>query len=194
MFAKTATTGQICNLILRYSHTAEYMSVQADIANTQAQHVREAVNKIRLSKKDLRRLGKGNVAVVMTGENILKEIQVREKINKEKAAKKQFHTRKSAQRAVVVTPVKPRVRFQLEETPTRLLRSTTSTIPRPNYYLPPLAEVIEDDSDAESFTTTFSADFSEDGYHPHTTSHPGPNVISSTPVTLLTMRLRSRKS
>ena len=170
------------------------MSVQADIANTQAQRVREAVKKIRPSKKDLRRLGKGNVAGVMTGENILKEIQVREKIDKEKAAKKQFHTRKSAQRAVV-TPVRPRIRFQLEETPTRLLRSTTSTIPRPNYYLPPLAEVIEDDSDAESFTTAFSDDFSEDGYRPHhTTSHPEPNAISSAPVTLLTMRLRSRKS
>ena len=34
MSAKTATTGQICNLILIFSHTAEYMSVQADIANT----------------------------------------------------------------------------------------------------------------------------------------------------------------
>jgi len=195
MFAKTATTGQICNLILRFSHTAEYMSVQADMANTQAQRVRDAVKKIRPSKKDLQRLGKGNVAGVMTGENILKEIQVREKIDKEKAAKKQFHSRKSAPRAVVVTPVRPRIRFQLEETPTRLLHSTTSTIPRPNYYLPPLAEVIEDDSHAESFTTAFSADISEDGYSPHhTTSHPEPNAISSAPVTLLTMRLRSRKS
>jgi hypothetical protein len=90
MFGKTATTGQICNLILRFSHTAEYMSLQADIANTQAQRVREAVKKIRPSKKDLRRLGKGNVAGVMTGENILKEIQVREKIDKEKAAKSSF--------------------------------------------------------------------------------------------------------
>jgi hypothetical protein len=201
MFAKTATTGEICNLILRFSHTAEYMSVQADIANTQAQRVREAAKKIRPSKKDLRRLGKGNVAGVMTGENILKEIRVRETMDKEKAAKKQFHTWKSAQRAVVtdipVTPVRPRVQFQLEETPTRLLRSTTSTIPRPNYYLPPLGEVIEDDSDAESFTTAFSADSTEDGYRPRTTSHPGPNEISSVlvaPVTPLTMRLHSRKS
>jgi len=195
MFAKTATTGQICNLILRFSYTAEYMSVQADIANTQAQRVREADQKIRPSKKDLRRLGIGNVAGVMTGENILKEIQVQEKIDKENAAKKQFHTRKSAQRAVVVTPVRPRIWFQLEETPTMLLRSTTSTIPHPNYYVPPLAEVNEDDSDAESFTTAFSVDLSEDGYRPdHTTSHPEPNAISSAPVTLLTMRLRWKMS
>ncbi|KAF8544104.1 hypothetical protein BDD12DRAFT_801461 [Trichophaea hybrida] len=146
----------ICNLILRFSHTAEYMSVQANIANTQAQRVREAVNKIRPSKKDLQRLGKGNMAGVMTGENILKEIHIREEKNKEKAAKKGSRTRKSAQKAAVitqipVTPVRPRVQFQMEETPTRLLRSATSAIPYPNYYLPLIAEVIEDDSDAESF-------------------------------------------
>ena len=171
------------------------MSVQADIANTQGQRVGEAVKKIRPSKKDLRRLGNGNVAGDMTEENILKEIQVWEEIDKEKAATKQFHTRKSARRAAVVTPVRPQIRFQLEETPTRLICSTTSTIPRPNYYLPLLAEVIEDDSDAESFTTAFSADCSEDGYRPHhTTSHPEPNVISSAPVTLHPMSLRSRKS
>jgi hypothetical protein len=194
MFAKTATTGQICNLILRFSHTAEYMSVQPDIANTQAQRDWEAVKKIGPSNKDLRRLRKRNVAGVKTVENILKEIQVWEKIDKENAAKKQFHPRKSSQRAVVVTPVRPPVRFPLDETPTvRLLRSTTSTMPCPNYYVPPLAEVIDDDSDAESYTTDFSADFSEDGYLHHTTSHPGPNV-TTTPVTLLTKRLRSRKS
>jgi len=114
MVANTATTGQICNLILRFSHTAEYMSVQADIANTEAQRVREAVKKLRPSMNDLWKLGKGIVAGVMTGENILKQIQVQEKIDKEKAAKKQFPTRKSAQRAVVVTPVRPRIWFQLE--------------------------------------------------------------------------------
>ncbi|KAF8241456.1 hypothetical protein K440DRAFT_642605 [Wilcoxina mikolae CBS 423.85] len=125
--------------------------------------------------------------------------KVREEKDKEKAAKKESRTRKSAQKAVVITPIpvssiRPRVRFQLEETPGRLLRSATSIIPRPNYYLPPLAEVIEDDSDAESFTTALSADSSEDGYCPHTTtSPPGPEKTSSTPVALLTMRLRSRK-
>jgi len=112
MFAKTATPGQICNLILRFSYTAEHMSVQADIANIEDQRVRKAVQTIRPLTKDLQRLGKWNVAGGMTGENILKEIQVREKIDKEKAAKKQLHTQKSAQRAVVITPVRPRVWFQ----------------------------------------------------------------------------------
>jgi len=81
----------------------------------------------------------------MTGENILKEMQVWEKVDKYKAVKKQFHTQKSAYRAVVVIPVRPCVRFQLEETPTRMLCSTTSTIPHPNYYLAPRGEVIEAD-------------------------------------------------
>jgi hypothetical protein len=144
-------------------------------------------------KKGLRSLGKGNVAWLVASENILKQIHGQEQINKETAAKKQFHTRKSAQGAVVVTTVRPPVRFQLDELPARLLRSTTSTIPRPNYYLSLLAEVIEDDSDAGSFTTAFSSDFSDDGYCPHTTSHLGPNVTSA-PVTLLTMTLHSRKS
>ena len=43
------------------------MSVQADIANAQAQRVRDAVKELRPSRKDLRRMGKGNMAGVMTG-------------------------------------------------------------------------------------------------------------------------------
>ena len=64
----------MCQLILRFSHTAEYMAIQADIANAEAQRVREAV-KTRPSKKDLRHLGKGNLAGVMTGEGILDVMQ-----------------------------------------------------------------------------------------------------------------------
>ena len=41
-FIKTASPGEVCQLILRFSHTAEYMAVQADIANAEAQRVREA--------------------------------------------------------------------------------------------------------------------------------------------------------
>ena len=50
-FVKTATEGVICRLIFHFSHTAECMAVQADIANVEAQRVREAVKKIRPSKK-----------------------------------------------------------------------------------------------------------------------------------------------
>ena len=87
-FIKTASKGDICKLILRFSHTAEYMTVQADIANAEAQKVREAVKAIRPSKKDLRQLGKGNLAGVLSGEAILKGIKERGEKQSKKVAKK----------------------------------------------------------------------------------------------------------
>ena len=38
-FLKTANSGEVCQLILRFFHTAKYMAVQADIANAKAQRV-----------------------------------------------------------------------------------------------------------------------------------------------------------
>ena len=51
------------------------MAVQADIANVEAKRVREAVKKVRPSKKDLQQLGKGNLAGVITGKGTLDEMQ-----------------------------------------------------------------------------------------------------------------------
>ena len=59
------------------------MAVQANIANTEAQRIREAVEKVRPSKKSLRHLGKGNFAGVMTGRGILDEMQERDKKDRE---------------------------------------------------------------------------------------------------------------
>ena len=73
-FIKTATGGELCKLILRFSHNAAYMAVQADIAHSQAKKLRKAVKQIRPSKKDLRRLGKGNLAGVATVEDILNDM------------------------------------------------------------------------------------------------------------------------
>ena len=64
------------------------MAVQADIANAEAQRVREAVKKAWPSKKDPRHPGKGNPAGVMTGKGILDEMEERDKKDREKAAKK----------------------------------------------------------------------------------------------------------
>ena len=50
------------------------MTVQADIAYAQAKMLRGAVKQIRPSKKDPRRLGKGNLADVATGEDILNDM------------------------------------------------------------------------------------------------------------------------
>ena len=199
-FIKTASPGEVCQLILRFSHTAEYMAEQADIANAEAQRVREAVRKIRPSKKDLRRLGKGNFAGVMTGKGILDEMEERDKKDREKAAKKTEKTtrsKKPAPRPASVTPVPvrvhpgPRVRFQLTDTPTRILRSATRSIPRLNYSLPPpTASELQDDSDLESLTSAASSDCK---YRPRTTAVPG--EIPNTPQlgTPRPRRLRSSK-
>ena len=73
-FIKTATGGELYKLILRFSHNTSYMAVQADIAHGQAEKLRETVKQIRPSKKGLRRLGKGNLAGVATGEDILSDV------------------------------------------------------------------------------------------------------------------------
>jgi len=60
-----------CKLILCFSHTAQYMSEQAHIANAQAAMVGEAVKSIQLMVKDTQQLGKGNLAGVIIGWEIL---------------------------------------------------------------------------------------------------------------------------
>ena len=50
------------------------MAVQADIAHSQAKMLRGAVKQIRPPKKDPRRLVKGNLAGVVTGEDILNDM------------------------------------------------------------------------------------------------------------------------
>ena len=58
-FIKTATEGEICRLILRFSHTAEYMAIQANIAKMEAKRAREAVKRVRSSKERPLTIGKG---------------------------------------------------------------------------------------------------------------------------------------
>ena len=170
------------------------MAVQADIANAEAQRVREAVKKIQPSTKDLRHLGKGNLAGVMSGEGILDAMQERDKKDSEKAAKKAekakaTRAKKPTRAAPAPRPITPvpvrvhppsRVRFQLMDTPTRILRSATRSVPRLNYSLPPLpASELQDDSDHESFISAASSDWE---YRPRTsTAHPAPEEIPNTP-------------
>ena len=61
------------------------MAVQADIANVEALRVREAVKKIRPSKKDLRHLGKGD-----DWEGILDEMKKLDKKDRERAPTRQL--------------------------------------------------------------------------------------------------------
>ena len=55
----------------------------------------------------------------------------------------------STPRLPPVTPRRSRVQFQLVDTPTRTLRSVSHSVPRLNYYLPPLAELEADDSESD---------------------------------------------
>ena len=66
-FIKTATEGKIFKLILCASYTAEHMAVQTDIARAQTKKPQEAVKQIRFSRKELWRLGKGNLEGVIAG-------------------------------------------------------------------------------------------------------------------------------
>jgi len=59
-FSKTATSTTLCDLILHFSHTAEYHMTEADIARTESHNVRKEIKKVRYSKKDMRLLARGN--------------------------------------------------------------------------------------------------------------------------------------
>jgi hypothetical protein len=167
VFVKEASHGEICNLILRFSHTAEYMATTAEIANAQAQKLRDTLKEIGPpGKKDRRQMkDPSNLAGVMTGGLIMKTMEERDRKDQEKAAQKASkQTAKVARKAAAKeaadrriaavrlalqsprTPVRsrtrpgPSVRFQPVDPAARRLRSATSSVPRPNYYLPPLAE------------------------------------------------------
>ena len=61
------------------------MAVQADITNAEAQRVHtKDSHEVRPSKKDLRFLGKGNLAGVMAGGGILNAMQERDKRTEKK--------------------------------------------------------------------------------------------------------------
>ena len=161
------------------------------------------MKKIRPSKKDLRHLGKGNLAGVMTGEGILDMMQEHDKKDREKSAKKAenaAHAKEPTQAAPASGPITPvpvrvcppsQVRFQLMDTPTRILRTATRFIPRLNYFLPRLpASELQDDSDLESFISAASSDWE---YCPRTST--APEEIPNTPQlgTPLPRRLCSSK-
>ena len=130
-------------------------------------------------------------------------MQERDKKDREKAAKKAekaTRAKKPTQAAPAPAPITPvpvrvrppsRVRFQLMDTPTRILCSATRSIPRLNYFLPPLpASELQDDSDLESFISAASSDWE---YRPRTST--ALEEIPNTPQlgAPLSRRLRSSK-
>ena len=107
--------------------------------------------------------GKRKCGGVMTGEEVPRNMKERGKAaksRKESGSKQRTQAQActpSTPRLPPVTPRRSQVRFQLVDTPSRTLRSVSRSVPRLNYYLPPLAELEADDSDLHSFASEFTA-------------------------------------
>ena len=71
-FVKTASPGQICDLILRFSHTAEYNLTATDIATSEMQRLRAEFKIAKDVKKDRRVISR---ARVITGADALKAMR-----------------------------------------------------------------------------------------------------------------------
>ncbi|KAF8241985.1 hypothetical protein K440DRAFT_640535 [Wilcoxina mikolae CBS 423.85] len=99
---------------------------EADIARTDSYNLRKEIQKIRPSKKDMRQLGRGNLAGVMTGEGILQGMKERDKKDAEKqatrAAKAAAKAAKPPVTPHVIVAKKRHVRFEHDGIP--------STVPR----------------------------------------------------------------
>jgi hypothetical protein len=87
-FIKNALHGEICNLILRFSHSlAEYFATTAEIAHSQAEKLCETLKEIPPGKKDRRQIkNSDNLSGVMTGGGILDEMQIRDQKDEEKGS------------------------------------------------------------------------------------------------------------
>ena len=193
-FVKEASYGEICNLIIRFSHTAEYMVTMADIADAQAQKLCETLKKVPPGKKDRRQMkDASNLAGAMSGGGIMRAMEERDRKDQEKAASqaskqaakvaRQIATKEAADSQLATaqqpppstsTPashgVRPRprpcpgraVRIQAAVDPaTRFLHSATNSVPRPNYYLPILAEIETEPEDEEDSEHDFLSPFAE---------------------------------
>ena len=140
------------------------MATTVDIANAQVQKLREALKEIPPGKKDCRQMSVLPDSGVMAGGAIMRSMEERDWKDREKAVQKVAKgvartwtwTRKVAlareatnhQLEGPQTPIRSRpcpghrtVRSQTIDPSTRLLRSATSSIPHPNYYLPLLAKL-----------------------------------------------------
>ena len=178
------------------------MTTTADIANALAQKLREALNEIPPRKKDRCQIRVLPDSGVMTGGTIMSTMEERDRKDQEKAAQKiakgVARTRTRTQKVTnhqlegPQTPIRSRpgpgrrtVRFQTIDPSTRLLRSATSSVPRPNYYLPLLAELepeveteLGGEGDSEHDSPASFAESDED--YRHRPDSPLPRRLRST--------------
>ena len=71
-FVKAASSGQICDLILRFSHTAEYNLTATNIATSEMQRMQAEIKIAKDVKKNCRVISRTRV---ITGEDSLKAMQ-----------------------------------------------------------------------------------------------------------------------
>ncbi|RPA90989.1 DDE-domain-containing protein [Choiromyces venosus 120613-1] len=124
-FIKTATAGEICNLILRFSHTVEYGLTTTDIATTEMQRLRVEIKIAKDIKKDRRILSRARVITRAEALQAMQEANAK----KQKQWPKQTSTMNATtpQRwreantiprtlsTIHVTPFTPRVCFDLSK-------------------------------------------------------------------------------
>jgi len=112
-FVKTATEAEICRLILRFSHTAEFALAETDIVTHDMTRLRSQIKLAKPHKKDMRQLKGGRV---LTGEQIRDGITERNK----KPPPKQSNSKRTPQsthQSIPVTPKRVGVRFRLSPRP-----------------------------------------------------------------------------
>jgi len=173
-FANTATEGQACNWILRFSHAAEHSLTQMDLAQTQLQRLQEQIKNIRPSKKDIHQFSNSQRAAVITGESILAGMKKHK--DKDTAVKEKRDAKKVQKETPVIVPVTPkqsRVRF--EHTPAVNHRNQIS-------------------DDGSYISILHSTDSDDDSYRPlHGNRTPHNRDGPETPVPVYSMSLRSRQ-
>jgi hypothetical protein len=81
MFIKTATEGEVCNLIIKYSHIANYNMTKTEIAEVDMQRLRAQMKVAKAVTKDQRVLSRARVLTAAEG------LEARKKLDEAVAAK-----------------------------------------------------------------------------------------------------------
>ena len=86
---KGASYGNICKLIIKFFHTAEYMATKVDIAGAQAQKLREALKEVPPGKIGCHQMRDStNLAGVMSGAVNMRTMEERDRKDQEKGSKR----------------------------------------------------------------------------------------------------------
>ena len=106
-FARTGTRGQICEMVIKISHSAEYHLTQTNIVKHQMDRLRKE-SKVKPAKKDNRVIGRERV---LTGAQVLERMKQRDQEAELKASKKRRPRTQKNPAALPCTPKQTKVRF-----------------------------------------------------------------------------------